>query len=101
MGWATRIIEKLQAGETVSFRPTGNSMTPHIKSGQLVTVTPYAAGEVPEPGSIVLAKVHGNQYLHFARSVQGCQVQIVNARGRVNGWTKFSNVYGKVTALAE
>jgi len=38
MGWATGHIEKLRAGETVSFRPRGNSMTGKIESGQLCTV---------------------------------------------------------------
>lgn len=40
MGWAKPQVEKLQKGETVSFRPTGNSMTPKINSGELVTVSP-------------------------------------------------------------
>ena len=32
MGWASRHIEKLRAGETVSFRPHGRSMTESIQS---------------------------------------------------------------------
>src|SRR5204863_6971636 len=38
MGWATPHIEKLRAGETVSFRPRGNSMSGKIESGQLCMV---------------------------------------------------------------
>jgi hypothetical protein len=42
MGWATGYIAKLQAGETVSFRPRGSSMVPKIGSnaifGRLVRV---------------------------------------------------------------
>jgi hypothetical protein len=41
MSWATSYIESLLAGETVSFRPRGNSMTGIIESGQLVTVAPF------------------------------------------------------------
>lgn len=32
--------EQLRKGESVQFRPRGNSMTPIIESGQLVTVEP-------------------------------------------------------------
>ena len=35
MGWATGHIAKLKAGETVSFRPRGDSMVPKIRSGEL------------------------------------------------------------------
>ena len=34
MGWANHYIEKLQAGEWVSFRPRGNSMNGKVESGQ-------------------------------------------------------------------
>jgi hypothetical protein len=35
MGWAAAYIEKLNRGESVSFRPRGNSMTGKIESGQV------------------------------------------------------------------
>lgn len=40
MSWATLYIEKLKNGETVEFRPRGNSMKGKVESGQLVTVEP-------------------------------------------------------------
>jgi hypothetical protein len=40
MGWATDHIARLQAGETVHFRPRGDSMRGKIESGQLCTVEP-------------------------------------------------------------
>jgi len=40
MGWASRYIQKSRAGETVSFRLHGQSMTGRIESGQLCTVVP-------------------------------------------------------------
>jgi len=54
MGWATKYIEALSRGETVSFRPSGNSMSGKIDSGQLVTVDPLKNGEVIGIGQIVL-----------------------------------------------
>ena len=33
MGWATAYIDGLQKGETVQFRPRGNSMKGKIESG--------------------------------------------------------------------
>ena len=40
MGWASDHIARLQDGETVQFRPKGNSMQGKIESGQLCTVEP-------------------------------------------------------------
>lgn len=37
MGWATHYIAKLEQGETVTFRPRGDSMKGKINSGQLCT----------------------------------------------------------------
>lgn len=93
MAWATRHIERLQAGETVSFRPRGGSMTPLIKSGQLCTVSPVGDRQL-ERKNIVLCKVAGNQYLHLISAIRGDEIQISNNHGRVNGWTSRANIYG-------
>ena len=58
MGWASHYIEKLQAGETVQFRPRGDSMSGRIESGQLCTVVPVAPADLAV-GDIVLCKVRG------------------------------------------
>jgi len=57
MGWASHHIAKLEEGETVSFRPRGNSMSGKIESGQLCTVVPMVGN--PKAGDIVLCKVNG------------------------------------------
>ncbi len=105
MGWADNYIKKLQEGEEVSFRPRGNSMTPKIKSGQLVTVSPDLT--TLKVGDVVLCKVGKSQYLHYL--VQSSQFtsstenwikyMIANARGHVNGWT--TKVYGKVIRIED
>lgn len=92
--WATSYIEKLKNGETVSFRPRGNSMAPKINSGYLVTVSPLQAP--PEKWNIVLCKVNGRQYLHLVTAVKGGQFQISNNHGYINGWTTIDNIYGRV-----
>ena len=38
MGWAAGHIEKLRNGETVEFRPRGNSMTGKIESTERIAV---------------------------------------------------------------
>ena len=53
MGWASHHIEQLRAGQTVSFRPRGNSMTGRIESGQLCTVAPVDPVTL-EVGDVVL-----------------------------------------------
>lgn len=92
-------IERLKAGETVSFRPHGNSMTPRVFSGQLVTVAPVAGSEV-EPGDVVLCKVHGRKFLHLVTARKGNQLQISNNHNHVNGWTNEDHIYGRLVAVA-
>ena len=99
MGWATGHIEKLRKGETVSFRPRGDSMAGKISSGQLCTVAPVADPGALEPGDIVLCKVNGAQYLHLIKAVQGPRFQIGNNRGRINGWVTAGAIYGKCIAV--
>lgn len=100
MGWATGHIAKLKAGETVSFRPRGNSMTGKIESGQLCTVEPANPEEL-EVGNIVLCKVNGNDYLHLIKSIQGEPFQIENNRGRINGWISAGSIFGKCVRVED
>ena len=94
MGWATPHIDKLRRGETVQFRPRGNSMSGKIESGQLCTVVPASPKEL-EVGDIVLRKVNGYQYIHLIKARQGDRFQIGNNRGRINGWVGGNGIYGK------
>jgi len=85
VGWAAHYIARLQAGETVSFRPRGSSMKGKIESGQLCTVEPVVHSAL-SVGDIVLCKVRGNEYLHLIKAISGPRFQIGNNRGLVNGW---------------
>ena len=96
MGWASGYIAKLQAGEAVSFRPRGHSMSPRIESGQLCTVEPVEIATL-RPGDIVLCKVKGSEYLHFVKAIQGERFQIGNNRGLINGWIGASGIYGRLS----
>lgn len=101
MGWADIHINKLQAGETVQFRPRGHSMTGIINSGQLVTVAPIA-NYLPLVGDeidIVLCKVNGRQYLHKLKAIKGDRYLICNAKGYENGWTSLDKIYGIVIQI--
>lgn len=103
MGWATSYISQLRAGNTVQFRPRGNSMTPKVNSGDLCTVVPIGPGGVEVAtlgkGDIVLCKVAGNEYLHLITAVQGKRFQISNNHGHVNGWVSESQLFGKCVAV--
>lgn len=100
MGWATAHIEKLLAGETVSFRPRGNSMVPRIRSGQLCTVEPVKLADVKE-GDVVLCKVNGSQYLHLVSAARPGQLQISNAKKFVNGWVGPNSVFGRLVRVED
>ena len=100
-GWANAYIEKLKQGETVQFRPRGNSMVPIIKSGQEVTVSPIDRKIVE--GDVVLCQVKGKQWLHLVTGVrkQGASYQISNNKGHVNGWTTRDKLYGVVVEVGD
>lgn len=100
MGWAIQYIAKLKSGETVSFRPRGNSMKGKIESGQLCTVEPVAPEEV-QVGDIVLCKVNGREYLHLVKAMQGPRFQIGNNRGRINGWITAHSIFGKCVKIED
>lgn len=100
MSWATPYIQKLLQGETVSFRPKGNSMKPKIESGQLCTVEPLGE-RLPEEGDIVLCKVNGKQYLHLVSATRSGQFQISNNKGHVNGWVTTKAIYGRLVSVED
>ncbi len=99
------LVTKLSSGETVKFRPHGNSMTPRIRSGQLVTVIPVSPVNISRgdihKGDIVLARVRGVLRLHLVTAIDTTRqrVQISNNHGHVNGWTSYDRVYGVCDAI--
>jgi hypothetical protein len=95
VGMLENVAARVAAGAVVSFRPTGSSMVPLIRSRQLVKVAPVAAARL-EVGDIVLARVAGTTYLHLVSALDPARgrVQISNNRGRVNGWTGRERVFG-------
>lgn len=99
MGWANGYIEALLRGETVQFRPRGNSMSGRIESSQLVTVVPLAE-RMPRVGDIVLCTANGTQYLHLVKAISGERYQIGNNRGRINGWISLRNIFGICTRIS-
>jgi len=88
----------LLEGKDVSFSPKGNSMKPKINSGDKVTVSPV---DNIKKGDIVFCKVKGNFYVHLVKAVQGEKYLIGNNKGRTNGWTNKSNIFGKVIKVEQ
>lgn len=99
MAWADNYIAKLKNGETIEFRPRGNSMVPTIKSGDLCTIEPIN-GRVLRKGDIVLCTVSGAQYLHKIIAIKDkIKFQIGNNHGNINGWTNLDKIYGVLTRI--
>ena len=88
-------IEPLRAGETVQVRGRGNSMTPLIVSGEVLTIEPLKSEDVLRRGDVVLAKVKGRVYIHLVHGLRADQVQIGNNHGHINGWTPRQHIYGR------
>ncbi|MEZ4410918.1 MAG: S24/S26 family peptidase [Polyangiales bacterium] len=89
----------MQSGQTVQFRPRGNSMVGKISSGDLCTVAPLEDDTALAAGDIVLCRVAGNQYLHLVKAIQGERFQIGNNRGHINGWVTRRQIFGRLTAV--
>ncbi|KAH8883406.1 hypothetical protein GQ53DRAFT_753050 [Thozetella sp. PMI_491] len=100
MGVLESIGRRVIAGATITFRPTGSSMVPIIRSRQAVTVAPVDPAKL-EIGDIVLARVSGNVYLHWVSAIDKnrLRVQISNNHGLVNGWTSCAKIFGICTTV--
>ncbi|MFD7259800.1 GNAT family N-acetyltransferase [Streptomyces sp. NPDC059874] len=100
MGILEAMADRVDRGETVEFRPTGDSMVPLVRSRQKVRVAP-ADPALIEVGDIVLVRVSGSVYLHLVSAVDGPRrrVRISNNRGRVNGWAGHDRVFGICLAV--
>jgi len=97
MNQKQRAIADLRAGNNTKFKGHGNSMSPRIPSGSMVTLEPVALADI-EVEDAVLCKVKGSIFVHKVSALKGGpenrEVQISNLRGHVNGWT--TTVYGRV-----
>jgi hypothetical protein len=93
-------VARLKAGETISFRESGNSMTPRIKSRSLCTYQPIKSADDIKVGDAVFCKVGGNHYTHLVTAIDDRRgFQISNNHGHINGWTTLEHVYGKVIRI--
>lgn len=99
MGYSIKLIEQLQEGKTIQFRPKGNSMTPKIKSGQLCTVEPIDNHNIKK-GDIVYCRVKGRQYVHLVSAIKDNRYQISNNKGHVNGWIGIDQIFGVLTSVS-
>jgi len=99
--WADHAIKALDNGDAVTIRPRGNSMTPRIKSGCQVTISPIDDKTTLKKGDIVLCKVGGRKFCHLISAIdgKGIRFQISNNSGHVNGWVGPGCIYGKVTKV--
>ncbi len=90
--------EHLLNGETVVIVGFGQSMTPILKSGQPVIVSPITDEIELKKNDIVFCKVNGHYYLHKVLSIKNNKsFQIGNNHGHVNGWISKNCIYGIMT----
>jgi hypothetical protein len=105
-------IAKLQAGETVTYRESGNSMRGLIGHRELITCEPITDYSAIKPGdglrSAVFCRVHGHYYTHLVKGVREHKREdgtsryeflIGNNRGGTNGWTPQEKVFGRVVKV--
>jgi len=98
MSWAMFAKEALLRGETVQVKPRGHSMRGKVNNGDIVTLEPVAP-EALAAGDIVLVRVHGRDYLHLVKAIDGARFEIGNNRGGINGWVGPNGIYGKAVKV--
>ena len=89
----------LIAGETCKVTGIGNSMTPILKSRQVVICEPVTDETVLSKKDIVLCKVNGRFYLYLIHAIKGDTFLIGNNHSHMNGWTPRRNVFGRVVEI--
>jgi signal peptidase len=85
MGNASNLLldlttELLSRGTTVHFRPTGRSMYPSIREGELITVEPVAASDV-KLADIVLYRSERGLIAHRVVEIASRDSQVFRLRG--------------------
>src|SRR3954447_18764143 len=98
MGWADFAKEALRRRETVQVKPRGHSMKGKVNDGDIVTLEPVNPEKLAV-GDIVLVRVHGNDYLHLIKAIDGGRFQIGNNRGGINGWVGANGLFGKAIKI--
>ena len=92
--------EHLKNGEECIVIGYGQSMTPILKSGQAVRVSPITNDTILNKNDIVFVKVAGHFYLHKISAIKNdTTYQISNNHGHINGWVGKSQIYGKVVEI--
>ena len=95
------LIARLRAGETLSFREGGNSMTPRIKSRQKCTYEPVLPDTAIAKGDMVFCHVRSSYVTHLVTAIKGDQFQISNNHGHVNGWITRESIFGRVIQVED
>ena len=108
------IKEQLQAGKSVCFRSSGNSMYPRVHSNDQCTFEPVTNAEEVQQNDIVFCEVQPGDrfYAHIVKrkdwwdwwkcgktEEQGGEwfFTISNIKGRENGWCAMKHIYGRMT----
>jgi hypothetical protein len=73
-------------------------MAGRVNDGDLVTVEPLGERDL-HVGDIVLVRLHGREYLHLVKAIQGGRSLIGNNRGGVNGWVGRHAIAGIATTV--
>ena len=97
--WAGEECRQLALGETIEFRPLGNSMKGLIDAKDLVRLVP-ARGSGFEVNQIVLVLLSEREVvLHKIIELDDelGLVEIGDNRGNSDGWVYKSNIFGIVT----
>jgi hypothetical protein len=97
-----KAVSDLAGGQTILWKEGGNSMTPTLKSGQPVELSPPNLSSLKKK-DIVFCKVRGNYFCHKITAIRGGgpkrRFQISNNHGHVNGWIGSKDIFGIITKI--
>jgi hypothetical protein len=102
------IKEKLQAGVSVAYKSSGNSLAPMVMSGDLCEFRPVTKDADVSLHDIVFCTVHPGQQFHahivrhkgWDEGRKSWYYHIGNASGYLNGCYWVDQIYGKLMTIA-
>jgi len=99
MGWADGHIARLAQGETVQFRPRGNSMVGKIASGQLCTVEPLGRARARGRRDRPLPRQRAST-CHLVKAIQASASRSATTAAASTAGSPAGQIFGRLIALA-
>lgn len=98
LSWAKQAIEELSRGKEVKIENEVSFIRGKLRQGSFVTLEAMN-GHKPEPGTIVLVRLNGKDYLREIEDMGKKKVLVGETSGVSGGWVRKRDIYGIVKKI--